>query len=63
MERSRCTDLLSPSGEEIVHDGEEKREEDGVGNVKRERQSIRRLRRRLGGRRGGGDRWFGMEEM
>lgn len=41
MKRSGATDLVTPSVEEIIRDGEEEREEDGVGEVERERESIR----------------------
>lgn len=35
MKGSGTTDLVTPSVEEIIRDGEEEREEDGVGEVER----------------------------
>lgn len=43
MERSGGANLLTPPSEEKIDDGEEQGEESGIGEVKRERQNIRRL--------------------
>lgn len=40
MKRSGATDLVTPSSEEVVRDGEEEREEYCVGEVERERECI-----------------------
>lgn len=40
MERDRVTDLLTPSVEEEVHDGEEYCEEDAISEVKWEWEGV-----------------------
>lgn len=47
VERSGVTDLIAPSVEEVVCDGEEKREEDGVRQVQGQRECVGGFRRRL----------------
>lgn len=40
MKRSGATDLITPSSEKVIRDGEEEREEDCVSEVERERECI-----------------------
>lgn len=45
VEGDRVADLVAPPVEEVVRDGEEESEEHRVGQVQRERESVRRFRR------------------
>lgn len=38
MERRRVANFLAPTGEQVVNDGEEEREEQGIDDVQRKRQ-------------------------
>lgn len=38
MEGRRIANLLAPAGEQVVNDGEEEREEQGIDDVQRKRQ-------------------------
>lgn len=45
MERRRRSDLVAPPVEKVVSDGEKESEENAVGEIKRERESVGGFRR------------------
>lgn len=51
MEGDGCPDLLPPPSKEVIHDGEEDREEHRIGDMDMDGKSVRGLGRGRPGRR------------